>query len=89
MSLPSGGREMVVRGTHLDTAQTASLVVTVASQISKRSIGSEGPKNIEFVEVSYQLKQLFESSHPNFFIKWRFLFPIYCDKFKRKHAIRQ
>ncbi|XP_071784059.1 plexin-B-like [Asterias amurensis] len=46
----SGGREMVVRGTHLDTAQMASLVVTVASQITKRSVSSEGPNNIEFVE---------------------------------------
>ncbi|XP_033647406.1 plexin A3-like isoform X2 [Asterias rubens] len=49
-SIYSGGREMVVRGTHLDTAQMASLIVTVASQITKRSVRSEGPNNIEFVE---------------------------------------
>ncbi|XP_071784057.1 plexin-B-like isoform X2 [Asterias amurensis] len=49
-SIYSGGREMVVRGAHLDTAQMASLVVTVASQITKRSVSSEGPNNIEFVE---------------------------------------
>ena len=49
---------MVVRGTRLDTAQMASLVVTVASQIAKRSVSSEGPNNIEFVEVSYQLTTL-------------------------------
>ncbi|XP_071784052.1 plexin-A4-like isoform X2 [Asterias amurensis] len=49
-SIYSGGREMVVRGTHLDTAQMASLVVTIASQITKRSVRSEGPNDIEFVE---------------------------------------
>ncbi|XP_071784060.1 plexin-B-like isoform X1 [Asterias amurensis] len=49
-SIYAGGREMVVNGTHLDTAQMASLVVTVASQITKRSVRSEGPNNIEFVE---------------------------------------
>ena len=49
---------MVVRGTHLDTAQMASLVVTVATQNTKtkRSVGSDEPKNTSFEEVSQHAK---------------------------------
>ncbi len=51
-SIYAGGREMIVNGTYLNTAQMAALVVTVATQITKteRSVGSDEPKNIEFVE---------------------------------------
>ena len=54
---------MVVRGTHLDTTQMASLVVTVASQITKRSVRSEGPNDIEFVEVSQHKNYTITFSH--------------------------
>ena len=54
---------MVVRGTRLDTAQMASLVVTVVSQINKRSIGSEGLNINEFVEVSQHKNYTITFSH--------------------------
>ncbi len=54
---------MIVKGTYLNTTQMAALVVRVATQITKRSVGTDGPKNIEFVEVSYQFKEL--SCHHN------------------------
>ncbi|XP_071784063.1 plexin-B-like [Asterias amurensis] len=67
-SIYAGGREMVVRGTHLDTAQMASLVVTVATQNTKtkRSVGSDEPKNNSFEEsCTVESPELMRCKTPN------------------------